>query len=353
MDHNIYVNKKINGWKNIIMRSLPKNVNITRIAEEAGLSIASVSRAMNGRSGVSEDVRKKVNALLVKHNYVANSHLHRNKRIAVIAAPQCFGSYLTELLGSFSDTAEKHDIEFCIICCPGGDRNALLEEARKYQCSGVIVTVTNMFRDAISVLMESEIKVVLIDNSESDERVGFIDHDSYSGSRDAVRHLLALGHSRIGYLRYSSSALAHLKRFKGYEHALKEAGIEAKPAWCAPAGQNYEEHSAAARKLLTDCPELTALVATDDEVAFGAMRAARELRLRVPEDLSIVGFGNQPQSAFLTPALTTVNYPLREIGRRAIRELELSLRDPSHPLPREIMPVNLIIRESTCPPSKL
>ena len=97
---------------------MPKHqaVNITCIAREAGLSIASVSRAMNGRNGVSEEVRKRVNELLKKHNYVACNHLIREKRIAILQSSDCFGGYLTELYHGFTETAEEFGIDFGHLC---------------------------------------------------------------------------------------------------------------------------------------------------------------------------------------------------------------------------------------------
>ena len=196
-----------------------QGVNITRIAREAGLSIASVSRAMNGRNGVSEDVRRRVNELLRKHNYIGNNHLNREKRIAILQNSCSFGGYQTELYYGFTDAAAEHGIDFCSVIRACNDRRTLLEEIRELQCSGVIVILPAQFESDLPSLIDSELKVILIDSTPSplEGEVGFVDHDAYAGSLEAVRHLTGLGHRAIGYVRHPSRTLNHLQRYKAYE----------------------------------------------------------------------------------------------------------------------------------------
>ncbi len=323
------------------------SVNITRIAAETGLSIASVSRAMNGRNGVSEEVRHRVNELLRKYNYVANSHLNRDKKIAVLLDTASFGSYLAELYRGFSVAASEQEIEFCTVNYNRDGSRSLLKDVREQQCSGVIVTLPELFLSRVNELLDSELRIILIDASAVHEKVGFINHDSMAGSRDAARHLLGLGHVRIGYLRHPSGTLNHLQRFKGYEHALSEAGIEPDPGWIVTGGVSYQENCRAAVDLLTRHPELSAVMTTNDDLALSVLRAAWELGRRVPAELSVVGFDDVPQSACLTPALTTVHHPIYETAYSAMCELNQCLRDSKRPLPQEILPVRPVIREST------
>lgn len=326
-----------------------QGVNITRIAREAGLSIASVSRAMNGRNGVSEDVRRRVNELLRKHNYIGNNHLNREKRIAILQNSCSFGGYQTELYYGFTDAAAEHGIDFCSVIRACNDRRTLLEEIRELQCSGVIVILPAQFESDLPSLIDSELKVILIDSTPSplEGEVGFVDHDAYAGSLEAVRHLTGLGHRAISYVRHPSRTLNHLQRYKAYEDGLREAGIVPEPGWVIQPGGSCEKIRGATKELLSSHPELTALMVTSDEVAPGAMRAAWELGKRIPDDLSLVGFDDLPQSCCFVPSLTTVRHPIYDIASKAIRELDLCLKDPGRPLPREVFPAPLVVREST------
>ncbi len=328
-----------------------RTVNITRIAEEAGLSIASVSRAMNGRSGVSEDVRRRVNQLLRKHNYVASSHLNREKKIAVISSADSFSNYVSALFDGLNAAAVEYGIEYCVINRGRNSRRSLLEDIREQQCSGALMILPSLFERELPELIDSELKLILIDQNSTCGNIGFIDNDSYSGAREAARHLIRLGHTRIGYLGFPLDTLNHIQRMKGYEHGLAEAGIVPEPGWVMSSGLSFEGNRQAAKELLSRHPELTAVMTSGDDIALGVLRAAWELGRKVPEQLSVVGFDDFECSACLTPALTTVHHPMREAAYRAMRELDLCLREPGRALPREILPTSLVIRESTgkCP----
>ncbi len=334
---------------------MPKHqaVNITCIAREAGLSIASVSRAMNGRNGVSEEVRKRVNELLKKHNYVACNHLIREKRIAIFQSSDCFGGYLTELYHGFTETAEEFGIDFCSVIHSASGKRTLLEEIRELQCSGVIVLLPFQFQNEFPALANSELKVMLVDSYPTGEegKFGFVNHDAYSGSLAAVKHLIELGHRNIGYVRHPLRTANHQERFQAWQDGLAEIGIVPPPSWVIEPGDACTEVRRKTVSLLERHPELTALMVTSDEEIPGVFRAAWETGRKIPDDLSVVGFDDLPQCSCFVPALTTVHHPIREIASLAIRELSLCLKDSDRPLPKSIFPCPLIVRESTGRPS--
>jgi len=322
------------------------DVNITQIAAEAGLSISSVSRAMNGRNGVSEEVRRRVSELQKKHNYIGNNHLNRDKKIAVVADSASFGSYHSLLYAGFTAAASHCQVEYCTINRNRNSRRTLLEEIREQQCSGILVVVPTLFEKELGELQGSELQVVLLDHSSGYPDFGFVGHDACGGSYDATRRLLELGHRRIGYLYSPLQTLNHVARLNGYWNALKEAGIAADPAWCVPGSLSSEESCNIVRKLLCDNPELTAVMATDDDFAMCVLRVAYELKIQVPEELSVIGFDDLPMSRCLIPALTTVRHPIHESGYLAMKELAMTLKNPAHPLPREILSTRFVRRES-------
>ncbi len=156
-------------------------------------------------------------------------------------------------------------------------RTTTLEQIRDQQCAGVIVLLPDYYIDEHRILGDSELPVMFLDAQIAIEGAGFIDNDSYSGSCAATRHLLELGHRKIGFLRYHLSSLNQIQRFKGYENTLKEAGIQPTPTWVAesPAPDRRIVRGIdglrAMKHLLEQAPDITAVLAVDDEMALGAM----------------------------------------------------------------------------------
>ncbi|OGV31413.1 MAG: hypothetical protein A2020_00660 [Lentisphaerae bacterium GWF2_45_14] len=329
-------------------------VNIKKIAEESGYSIASVSRVINGKSGVSEEVRKKITAILRKYNYILDSHLSRERKIALLCGNDEFSDYIGKVFNGIREYSRETGLNTAMVFKNNALKMTVLEQIREEQCSGVIVILPVMFRDELDALAESELPVVLIDEVIYKDGLGFIDHDAYSGSSEAVRHLLELGHRNIGYIECYIQAFNHLQRIKAYENTLKGVGIEIKPQWHVktPLGDAMW-HGAylKMKELLDTAPELTAVMTTNDNLAVGAVKAIMESGRKVPEDISVVGFDNYTLAECLHPGLTTVNHPIREIGYMAAKEIDLYLKNPKErTLPHEILPTKLIIRESTCAP---
>ncbi|MBQ9775652.1 MAG: LacI family DNA-binding transcriptional regulator [Lentisphaeria bacterium] len=324
-----------------------QKINITQIAEEAGVSIATVSRALNGRNGVSEDVRRRVNALLRKHNYIGDNHLNREKKIAVVSAVKSFGSYVSELYAGIEAAATEKKIEYCIINRNENSRRKLLEDIREQQCSGVLLLLPTLFEKDLPDLAASELKVIAMDQPSALAEIGFVGNDSYKGSLEAARYLISSGHTRIGYLKYPSDTYDHILRVKGYNDALEEAGLFSMEGWYISGGETPQETCGIAKEFLKKHPEITAVMCSSDDMASAVLRAAWEIGRKIPEELSVIGFDDLPSSSLTTPALTTVRHAIRESGYLAMTELDQCLRDPFRPLPDQVLPTSLVIRESS------
>ena len=335
---------------------MKNKVNIREIAKESGYSIATVSRVVNGKNGVSENVRGKITAILGKHNYVLNSHLARERKIAILCGHNKFGEYIDELLEGVYSYSAENGLNTTMILKNSSLKMDILEQVRDQQCSGVIVVLPFAFRNELDAIAESELPVILIDEAIYKEGLGFIDHDAYSGSREAATHLLALGHRNIGYIEYNIETFNHLQRVKAYENTLKEAGVEIKPQWhvkTPPGEPMWRGAYLKMKELLKIAPEITAVMTTSDNLAAGVIKAVFESGKRVPEDISVIGFDNHRQAEYLHPGLTTVHHPVKEIGYMAIKEIDLYLKNPNNKaLPREIVPTKLVVRESTCIPKQ-
>lgn len=329
-----------------------KPVSISSIAAELGISAAAVSRAINNRAGVSEETRHRVAVLLEKYRFRPNYPASRLPRLAVVTGGAGIAPYTAAVLSGIYRCVAEGNLSATAIVVPPEERGKLLDLIRDQQCSGVILIVPAEFSAEYRKLAESELPVMLVDETAEVPGAGYIDNDSYSGSLEAARHLIGLGHREIGYLAGRSDTSNHRERFEAYKAALTEAGIGFGPERVvevsAPGG-TMEGGFRAMRQLLERGLPLTAVMATNDEIAFGALSAVKSDGIRVPEELSVVGFDDNGFAAFTDPPLTTVRHEAEEAGYLAACALGEHLRCGA-PLPRRVLPARLIVRRSCATP---
>jgi len=338
------------------MARQPQEVSISRIAREGGVSVATVSRVLNRRVGVSETTRARIEELLRKHEFTTTYPQSRAPKLAVLVPFGDFTPYICKALNGVFALAREAGIEVSLIIPNGHRRTTALEQIRDKQCSGVVVLLAEFFKRDHQAIAKSELPVVFLDEQVHLEGAGFIDNDSYSGSCVATRHLLDLGHRKIGYLRYYSSSLNQIQRFQGYVDTMKSAGLPTEERWIANAPPSGDKNIRgidglqAMSKLLEKAPEITAVLAVDDDIALGAMTAIHKSGRKIPDDISIVGFDNYPETEMWYPALTTVDHPIEQAGYRAAKAVCQAWSTPGkRQLPHEILPTRLVIRDSTGP----
>jgi LacI family transcriptional regulator len=338
------------------MARQPQEVSISRIAKEGGVSVATVSRVLNRRVGVSEATRARIDGLLRKHEFTTSYPQSRASKLAVLVPFGDFTPYICKALNGVFALAREEGIEVSLIIPNGHRHTTALEQIRDKQCAGVVVLLAEFFKRDHEAIASTELPVVFLDEQINLDGTGFIDNDSYSGSGAATRHLLDLGHRKIGYLRYFSSSLNQLERFQGYEDAMKAAGIPMEEKWIANAPPSGDknirglEGLRAMNKLLEQAPDITAVLAVDDDIALGAMTAIHKSGRKIADDISIVGFDNYPETAIWYPALTTVDHPIEQAAYQAGKAVSHAWSNPGKwRLPHEILPTRLVIRESTGP----
>lgn len=326
-----------------------KPVSISSIAAELGISASTVSRAINNRAGVSEELRRRVGVLLEKYRFRPTYPASRLPRLAVVTGSVSVAPYTAAVLSGIYRCVGEGNISAAAIVVPPEAADKLLDLVRDQQCSGVILIVPASFASQYRNLSESGLPVMLVDETDDIPNIGYIDNDSFAGSLEAARHLIALGHREIGFISSDSNTSNHRDRFSAYKAALAEAGIEFDPARVADAVRNVgimQSGFLAMQELLDRNIPLTAVMAINDEVALGALSAAKTAGRRVPEDISIVGFDDNNFSAFLDPPLTTVRHEAEQAGYLAARAIEEYLRNDT-PLPRQVLPTRLVIRRSS------
>ncbi len=336
----------------------PRLPTVRDVARRAGVSPGTVSRVMSGRQGAA-DTRRRVLAAVRELGYTphpAATRLStgRSHVIAVIVPFSTRPSVSERMNGVVTALAETpYDLVVHNVETPEQRSRLFALVPQQRDADGVLI-ISLSPRDAeVPALLESRVPVVLID----------VDHpglaplsrvvvDDEAGGHTATVHLIALGHTRIGFLGdvldcpfgFTSSR----DRCRGYLRAHAEAGLAPRTQDCALGGHSRAQARALAATLLRRGRRPTALVAASDTQAAGALEAARELRLRVPEDLSVVGHDDIEIADVL--GLTTVRQPLRHSGRRGTELLLTHLRDPGAVPVREVLPTELVERRTTGPP---
>ncbi|WP_431279583.1 LacI family DNA-binding transcriptional regulator [Leifsonia poae] len=326
-------------------------VTISDVARAAGVSVPTVSKVVNGRYGVAPATLKRVMTVVEELGYetslVASSlRRQRTNVIGILVAE--FESFSVELLKGASAAAAEAGYELLAYSglvagngSVGWERRSLSRLAGTLIDGAVIVTPTVL-------IPTTSIPVVAIDPHTGQGGPATVDSDSLGGSRVATRHLIELGHRRIAHFRGRSDLASAQLREAGYRESLAEAGIEFDPTLVLDGGYQTAQTAAAALELLTRADRPTAVFAANDMSAIGVLQAAHELGLRVPEDLSVIGFDDIPEAARATPPLTTMAQPLHDIGAQALRMLIELLGGGDVP-ERVHLPAKLVVRGSTGP----
>ncbi|MFE6996990.1 LacI family DNA-binding transcriptional regulator [Microbacterium sp. NPDC057659] len=326
-------------------------ITITDVAEAAGVSVATVSKAINGRDGVAaatlSHVLSVVDDLGYESSLVATSMRRRQTNVIGVLVAE-FEPFALQLLRGVSSALQ--DTRFDVLAYAGSvsagehqgwERRSLSRLGGTLIDGAIIVTPTTTPTDG-------PVPIVAIDPHAGDDGPATVSVINVDGARAATEHLISLGHRRIGHLRGRTDLVSAQQREQGYREALEAAGIPYDPALVADGGYRAADSTDGAHQLLDGESRPTAVFAANDLSAIELIRVARERGLRVPDDLSVIGFDDIPEAAAHVPQLTTVRQPLSEMGAAAV-QLLLRLLDGGE---REHirMPAVLVPRESTAPP---
>jgi LacI family transcriptional regulator len=334
-------------------------VTIREIAEEAGVSIATVSRVLNDREDVSPETRELVGRVIRDHGYTANRNARglsagRSGLIGVLV-PLLYPAYFSGILAGTAQALAEHDMH--IVLSPTGgehDREVSVVDRLHGLTDGALIILPNESSEELAGLLDRGFRFVVIDPlMPLHERIPSVSAAHTSGTDQAMQHLLELGHRRIAHIPGPAGWVATEDRRRGYRAALATAGIPLDPELEVEAIPEIFPGRDAALSLL-DLPDRpTAIFAFNDNIAIGAMQAARARGLRVPEDLSIVGFDDVEHATIVTPALTTVRQPLAEMGRTAVSLLSRLLERQRFETLHVELATRLVVRDSTAPPMRL
>lgn len=322
------------------------------IAREAGVSPATVSKVINGRRDVAPSTRARVEELLAEHRYTpVGLRGGTNLGLVEVVFNGLDSPWAIEILRGTTSTLTEggaHSVVSAMLP-PEDPRwpNSLIRPGR----SGVIVVSSALTERHCEELAEAGIPLVVIDPADiPGAGVISVGATNWAGGLAATDHLIALGHTRIAAIGGTPTLLCSRARIDGYRASLDRAGLTPDPGLVRHGDFHHEGGFANATELL-DLPQPpTAIFAGSDQQAFGVIQAARARGLRVPQDLSVVGFDDLPVARWASPPLTTVMQPLAEMGRTAARMLLRTMAGQPLGSRRVELATQLIVRESTAPP---
>jgi LacI family transcriptional regulator len=298
------------------------------VAERAGISITTVSHVVNGTRFVSEKVRDRVTRVMEELGYQPNvlaRGLRRGESSTIgLIVPDVTNPYFAEIARSVEDACAERG--YGVILCNSDGRPERQEQAVDVLASnrvgGLVLVNVGMTRREASLFEGLAIPMVMLDREIPGFPVDSIQIDNARGGRQATEHLLGLGHRRIACLAGSSRISPSGDRVDGYRQALEEAGLKVDPALILSGDFTPESgHVCACELMERDLPMPTALFSCNDLMAFGAITAFAEKGLKVPDDISVVGFDDIRLASYFNPTLSTVAQPRQEMGQMAVEIL--------------------------------
>ena len=324
-------------------------ITISEIAALAGVSVATVSRVLNGKGNVSEDTRKHVMEIVEKYHYSPNllgRHLRtKETRIILVILTSVANSFSSRVVSGIDEEARKHGYH-TLVCMTNDSlesEKSYLDLIRDGVADGAVVMNTAMSREEYHAFSE---RYNIVQCSEFiDERAPYVAIDNVKAAYDAVKHLLDLGRRRIAYCGVKNHFTSSHRRYDGYIKALEEYGVAPDRDIIYDGDYGFRSAWRLTRQKIEAGLLFDGLFTISDRMAAGAISAVQQAGKKVPEDVAVVGFDNIDISYMMKPTITTVSQPKKELGQEAFLLLLKRLRGERPE--SKILDYNMVFREST------
>ncbi|MFI6820300.1 LacI family DNA-binding transcriptional regulator [Micromonospora sp. NPDC050187] len=325
------------------------------IARLAGVSVPTVSRVINGRSDVAPQTRERVEELLTRHGYRRRPPSRRPRSGLVdLVFNDLDSPWAVEIIRGVEDVAHSSGVGTVVSAIHRRTSSAKqwLDNMRTRSTEGVIFVTSMVAPPLQAELRRLNIPVVIVDPAGvAPQEAPTVGATNWAGSLRANQYLLGLGHRRIGFIAGPPQLMCSRARLDGYRAALEAAGIAFDDALVRPGNFYHEAGYAAGTQLLALPDPPTAIFASSDQMALGVYEAVRKRGLRVPDDVSVVGFDDLPEVRWCSPPLTTIRQPLAEMGMLAARTVLRLARGEKIESPRVELATELVVRDSAAPPA--
>ncbi len=327
------------------------------VAEEAGVSIATVSRVINGNPSVSKPLEQTVQRAMKKLNYypssVARSLKVKQSMLVGILIPILEHPAYSRMASSIERTLFDNGYRG-IVCNAEEDYKreaAYIEMLLRQRADGIVINTTARDPKFLQALEDNQMPMVLFDRSVEGVSCHQVFCDNSQGGYTGIQHLAELGHKRVGIIAAPTYPEPIVRRLEGVRRAMHDYELDDDPALIRTGdNQLFDMGYRAALELLSLDERPTAIFALTDVTAVGVLHAAKEMDIRIPADVSVMGYDNLPIASYMLPSLTTVAQPLVEMGQTAVQLLLKSIENPSVEPERAVLTTQLIVRDSTAPP---
>ena len=328
---------------------------IVDVAKKAGVSLGTASRVINKDTHVAPETRERVEKVMRELGYVANRQARSLKgsktNVIGVLVPDLGTGYIGEIMRGIDSELALTQLDLMLFTT---HRTAIKEAGYvanlvQGMVDGLLIVLPRNPADYTGTLTRRNFPFVLIDHQGTGEACPAVGAANWQGAYDATEFLIKIGHQRIGFISGSMDLGAAIDRLDGYRSALRTHHLS-QDTELIYGGEFFQPDGyagAGALLQLTNPP--TAIFASNDVMAMGAMDAARSCGLRIPEDISIMGFDDIPQAELVRPALSTVRQPLEQMGRVATQMLLDMLKNPERKIDRIELPTELVVRNSTQP----
>ncbi len=332
-------------------------VTIRDVAREAGVSITTVSRALNGGEDVGPQTRERIlevaQRLRYRPSHVARSLVRQQtESVGILVSDFNKDSgghhFMFDVLAGIHDQLSEYGYDVVLMSTNTARQRMVsyVDFCTERRLEGVVVMGLRLDDPYFSELVDSLLPTVAIDLPVLSEHCGYVMSDNINGAKFAVKHLLSKGHRKIAFVNGHQQAAVSLDRLRGYQEAMWAAGITDLSNLVINSDFTYEGGVEATQQLLHQCPDVTAVFYASDLMAIGGMKGLSLAGRRVPDDVAVVGFDNIDLGAIVTPALTTVGQRRYPMGQTAVSMLYSMLRDGDAPTGRLLAP-ELVVRSST------
>lgn len=336
---------------------------IKDVAARAQVSLKTVSRVINDESGVHASTREKVKRAVAELGYQPDNSARSLRTAQSYAIGLLYDNpnpyYVIAMQNGVLSVCRETGYGLQIHPCNSNADNLgkqIIDLVQQSRLAGIVLAPPMSERQPlVDELVDAGVRLVRIVSATSDPQGGSacVYVDDRDAAYDITEHLIQLGHQRIGFLWGGKSHGSSWERYKGYEDALRDYGIEADPDLVVEGDYAFDDGFRGARRLLALPQRPTAIFGSNDEIAAGVLAAARSSGFDVPFDVSVAGFEDSPFSKQSWPALTTAKQPTEDIARHAARRLLGEIRDQPHAAtPNDGFNPRLVVRGSTAPPSR-
>lgn len=330
--------------------------NIKKVSELAGVSTATVSRTLKMPDMVTEQTREKVmkavKAAGYRPNWMATSVKTGKSNSLVVLVPNLVNPFFMRIIEGIEQAAQEHGYSVLL-----GDTQGVASRENDYagmvlsnRADGLIQLDHSFpFSEQDAELADNVPMVSVCERIEGDKKYPYVELDNYAAGRALAHHLISYGHTKFGVIAGQRTSQIHIDRLAGIKGVFSEEGITFSEDNVVGQSYSIETGIEGVRALLAQSERPSAIFCLNDDIAIGAIHEIKNQGLRIPEDISVTGFDNVKVSAYLDPPLTTVDQPAYDMGRRAVEVLIKKIRQEPLRRSREIMPFQLLERQSTGP----